>query len=96
VDALLTIAAEAVERVGDPVRAAAPIEKYPAAPALFSPDGPTLFDQYGNAEADPTEVLVGPVAVPYAPAASLARPGADGGAQPAHPVASPQRKRRGR
>jgi hypothetical protein len=71
-----------------------PSEKYPAAPAS-SPDGPTLFDEAGNAS-DPIEVLALPNAVPYAPGVPLAASGSNGDAGVTHAVASPQRKRKGR
>jgi hypothetical protein len=88
VDALLEVAAEAeAEGRADP----APRAKCPAVPALFTPDGPTLFDQYGNAEADPTDVLVGPKAVEYSPPPATA-----GDDAPVYPVASPRRKKKGR
>ena len=71
-----------------------PIEEYPSEPiAAFSPDGPTLFDEAGNPEPDPTEVLVGPVYVPFVP---LRRPGEMTDAEAGHTVKSPQRKRRTR
>jgi hypothetical protein len=61
------------------------------APA-FSPDGPTLFDDAGDHESDPTEVLVGPNAVEY----KTQRPGPDADESPVFPVASPRRKKKGR
>jgi hypothetical protein len=96
IDALLEVAAEAEGEAvaGDAGESPATASHAaPAAPALFAPDGPTLFDRDGNPEADPTEVLVGPVAVPYGPAAFAGRVPDD---EVGYPVKSPQRRRKGR
>jgi hypothetical protein len=93
-DAFLDIAREAEAET--PAEPQTPREKYPAAPAAFSPDGPTLFDDAGNHTVDPTEVLLGAKAVPYAPGVPVARPGANGDAGAGHAGAAPQRRRKGR
>ena len=95
VDAFLDVARETEAITAKEVSPTdTPRERYPAAPA-FTPDGPTLFDEAGNA-ADPTEVLAKPHAVPYAPGVPLAASGSNGDGGAIHAVASPQRKRKGR